>query len=96
MSRMSYLSESRIGRACICAMSDGVPKRSLVVAIVIGTILNAINQGDVLLAHKSIDWLKAALTYLVPYGVATYGAVSLQLRNRPRIVPERPVGSDST
>ncbi|MDB6105156.1 MAG: hypothetical protein JWO52_5155, partial [Gammaproteobacteria bacterium] len=32
-------------RLCV---SDGVPKRSLLVAIVVGTVLNLINQGDAL------------------------------------------------
>ena len=44
--------------------------------IVVGTILTAINQGDVILAGEQPDYLKAALTYLVPYCVATYGAVT--------------------
>jgi hypothetical protein len=63
-----------------CATSEGVPRRSLVVAIVVGTILNAINQGDVLLAGHVLNWSKIVLTYLVPYAVSTYGAVSFQLR----------------
>jgi hypothetical protein len=63
-----------------CATAEGVPRRSLVVALVVGTLLNAINQGDVLLAGHALNWSKIVLTYLVPYCVATYGAVSFQLR----------------
>jgi hypothetical protein len=63
-----------------CAVAEGVPRRSLVVAIVVGTVLNAINQGDVLLAGLALNWSKILLTYLVPYFVSTYGAVSYQLR----------------
>ena len=33
--------------ACRHAVSDGIPLRSLYAAIVVGTILNLINQGDV-------------------------------------------------
>ncbi len=51
-----------------------IVKRSLAVAAVVGTVLNAINQGDVLLAGGAVDWLKAGLTYLVPFCVASYGA----------------------
>jgi hypothetical protein len=29
--------------ACRCAVSDGVPRRSLVVALVVGSVLNLIN-----------------------------------------------------
>lgn len=51
--------------------------RSTVVALIVGTVLLAINQGDVLLAGKW-DWTlawKAPLTYLVPFVVATWGAL---------------------
>ena len=67
--------------ACRCAFSDGVPRRSFFVALVVGTVLNLINQGDALLAATPINWFKIVLTYFVPYAVCTYGAVSLQLRN---------------
>jgi hypothetical protein len=67
-------------RACLCAVSDGVPRRSLYVALIVGTMLNLINQGDALLGAVSFDWLKAMLTYFVPYAVCTYGAISHQLR----------------
>ena len=50
--------------------------RSLMVGIVVGTLLNAINQGDALLAGATINWFKVALTYCVPFCVATYGAWS--------------------
>jgi hypothetical protein len=67
-------------RACLCAVSDGVPRRSHYLALVVGTVLNLINQGDALLGMASINWLKLILTYCVPYVVCTYGAVSYQLR----------------
>jgi len=35
-------------------------------------LLVAINQGDVLIGGGDIAWLKLVLTYMVPYGVATY------------------------
>jgi hypothetical protein len=66
--------------ACRCAISDGVPRRSLYVALIVGTVLNLINQGDALLGMASINWLKLILTYCVPYVVCTYGAVSYRLR----------------
>ena len=62
------------------AISEGVPRRSLWMAVVIGTLLNLINQGDRLLAGQSLDLLKLALTYVVPYFVSTYGAVSFRLQ----------------
>jgi hypothetical protein len=64
------------------ALSDGIPLRSFYVAIVVGTILNLINQGDALFGHASINWIKIVLTYFVPYAVSTYGAVSYRLSNQ--------------
>ena len=64
----------------VCALSEGVPRRSLWVALVVGTILNLVNQGDALVASRPLDLVKLALTYLVPYFVCTYGAVSYRLR----------------
>jgi hypothetical protein len=61
------------------ALSDGIPRRSLLVAIIVGTILNLINQGDALFGAASVSWTKLFLTYLVPYAVSTYGAVSYRL-----------------
>jgi hypothetical protein len=62
-----------------CAIAPGVPRRSLAAAVLVGTILNLINQGDALFAGRSLDWLKLLLTYIVPYCVATYGAVAFRL-----------------
>ena len=49
-------------------------RRSLTVALVVGTALNLINQGDALLIAGAIVWWKLLLTYLVPFGVASYGS----------------------
>jgi hypothetical protein len=49
------------------------------VALVVGTILNLINQGDALLDGRTLDLTKIALTFAVPYCVATYGAVSYRM-----------------
>ncbi len=75
---MNELSKWKI--ACRCAVSEGVSRRSFYVALVVGTILNLINQGDAILGAGSVDWLKLILTYFVPYAVCTYGAVSAQTR----------------
>jgi hypothetical protein len=58
--------------------------RSLAVASVVGTLLLIINQGDVLLSASwphALLW-KIPLTYLVPFLVATWGAlVNSRVRN---------------
>jgi hypothetical protein len=63
----------------VYATTGGVPRRSLIAAVIVGTILNLINQGDALFGDKTIDWVKLLLTYLVPYCVTTYGAVSFRI-----------------
>ncbi len=66
------------------AFSDGTPRCSMQVALVVGTILNAINQGDALLGGGPVVWWKLVLTYCVPYFVCTYGAVTSRLRSEGR------------
>ena len=55
--------------------SDGIPKRSFWVAVIVGTILNIINQGDYMMLGDPINLFKIA----VPFCVATYGAVTARL-----------------
>ena len=52
-------------------------KRSVIAALVVGTVLTALNQGDNLLAGIWSDALywKIPLTYCVPFLVSTYGAL---------------------
>ena len=58
------------------ATSEGTPGYALVMGLIVGTILTVINQGDVILAGEMPNLIKAVLTYMVPYCVATYGAVT--------------------
>lgn len=57
------------------ALQKRIVVDSLKVMIVVGTILNLINQGDRLLALEDIQWFKFFLTYSVPYLVSTYASV---------------------
>ena len=58
------------------ALQGGYLRRALVVALVVGTALNAINQPEAIFGASSIVWWKAVLTYLVPFFVATYATYS--------------------
>lgn len=60
------------------ALRKDVVLRGLKVGGIVGTILVAINQGDLLLAGTvSVEALwKISLTYCVPYCVSTYASVS--------------------
>lgn len=57
------------------ALSGPVLRRSLAIALIVGSILNLINQGDYVMDGQ-VNWLKLALTYCVPFCVSTYGAYS--------------------
>jgi hypothetical protein len=66
------------------AASRSVVTRALKIALVVGTILGAINHGDKLLlmlldpmsmALSAGDLVKIVVTYLVPYSVSTYSSV---------------------
>lgn len=63
-----------------CSLVDrGIVARSTRVALVVGTALVALNQGDVLLSGDfpwAQGWYKLLLTYVVPFGVSTYGALA--------------------
>ena len=48
--------------------------RSLRVALLIGTILNLINQGPEIFSGHWPVWWKLVLTYLTPFAVASYGS----------------------
>jgi hypothetical protein len=52
--------------------------RAIKVAIVVGTILGAINYADKLILGTMVptDWVKLGLTYLVPYCVSLYSALA--------------------
>lgn len=69
-------------RVASLAFADGIPKRALTVALIVGTILNLINQGDALVTGAAVNWFKVALTYMVPYCVNTHGAVTVALRRK--------------
>ncbi|MEM7171059.1 MAG: nitrate/nitrite transporter NrtS [Pseudomonadota bacterium] len=69
----------RITRWFALSVSDGVPKRSATVALIVCPLLTAINQGDHVLAGEPLNWWKVALTFVVPYVVATVGAVGAKV-----------------
>lgn len=64
------------------ALTRTVLARSLRASLVVGTVLTALNQGDLLLVgtFPAALWWKIPLTYLVPFLVATYGALGVPPR----------------
>ncbi len=79
------------------AFSAGCVRRSLIMALVVGPILTVINQGDSLVSEVPFNVWKAALTFVVPYVVATVSAVATQqsapCRPAPCQAAEPPLGS---
>lgn len=61
----------RLWRASI---STPIVNSSLKISLVVGTVLNLINQGENLLHSESISWFHLLFNYLVPYLVASYSA----------------------
>ena len=62
-------------------------RRSLTIALIVGAILTAINQGNLIVQGDfpaALAW-KVPLTYAVPYCVATTGAI-LNARRDLRVV----------
>lgn len=60
------------------ALNPQTVKRSIKVAIVVGTILGLINHSNALIngTFNTTRTIQVLTTYLVPYLVATYGAAS--------------------
>ncbi len=59
-------------------------KRSAIASVVVGTILTALNQGDLLVSgqwNSALYW-KIPLTYCVPFLVASYGALTNSQRKK--------------
>lgn len=59
------------------AFTPKVSARAARVALIVGTVLIAINHGDKILTGGMTTgaWVKCMLTYLVPYAVSTYSSV---------------------
>jgi hypothetical protein len=71
------------GIPAVC-LHPGHLRKTVAVALIVGTLLFFINQFDVVLAgHAStLTWLKVGLTYVVPFCVSNYG-VLVATRRRP-------------
>lgn len=65
-----------------CALERRTVVTAFKLAMVVGTLLVIINQGEAVFGDANVNWLKLVLTYLVPYGVSTYTSVSKDLAAR--------------
>lgn len=62
------------------AFSWPIVGAALRVALLVGTVLNMINQGPAMVAGEGLSWMHLALNYFVPYCVASYSGASVQVR----------------
>ena len=67
-----------------CTMPH-IRRRCGAVALVVGTILNLINQGDALFGAAELSLTKMLFTYLVPYFVCAYGAITAIAQKVPKV-----------
>ena len=74
------------------ALSGPVRRRAIKVALIVGTILLAINHGDAILRGDlpPLRWLRMILTVAVPYVVSTVSAVGAILDLRSDFKREQP------
>ena len=70
--------QGRLPHCLMCALRwPPLLKRSLVICLVVGTLLTAINQGNFIVSgdfQQAMAW-KIPLTYMVPFVVATTGGL---------------------
>ncbi len=75
------------------AFEKRILRRAAKVALLVGVLLNLINQGEHILSLSfgSVHLVKLILTFIVPYLVSTYTAVALHLSFKPGTVSLIPV-----
>ena len=56
--------------------------RAIKIAIVVGFVLNIINQGELIFAFEfdKINFFKFGLTFIVPFCVSMYTAISMKIK----------------
>jgi len=66
---------------CGLIVSKAIILRASKVSLIVGSILNLINQGEFIFAldFTHLSFTKFLLTYFVPYSVTTYTAISMKL-----------------
>ena len=79
---------------CTLALSPSVIKRAVKVSLIVGTLLNVINQEEVFatLSFETLNLSKLLLTYLVPYSVTTYTAIAMKVEFQ--IGTKSPINAD--
>ncbi len=74
--------KSRIGPLATCALQRPVWLGGIRVSLVVGTILNLVNQGPAILAGHEPGWVGLLLNHLIPFCVSVYSGARVAARNR--------------
>lgn len=76
---------SHAGQALGLVLGGRTARKALPIAMVVGVVLSAVNQGDVILAGDSTTgtWIRVAINFVVPYVVASVGYLSGRRRTTP-------------
>lgn len=69
---------SSIGEALALVSSGPILRRSLIVALIVGTLLSVINQLSVITSGEATGatWVRIAANYAIPFVVSSIGALS--------------------
>lgn len=76
---MQDQNSQRTRRLASLAFGDGTLRKAVLTALVVGTLLIAINHGETILKGQYPPLIKVLLTYCVPFCVTIWGAVSGKL-----------------
>ncbi len=80
---MKYICKGDGMKTVLCAaVSASVAKNSLKIALVVGSVLNLINQSENFFHGGDISWELLLLNYFVPYCVASYSAARNETDSR--------------
>jgi len=81
---MSVVKESNDSLFCLLFAKPQL-KMALIIAFIVGTILNLINQGHLLSALDKVNWVNIVLTYCVPFCVATFSSALSTTKHKKKL-----------
>lgn len=71
--------------------APGILRNAAKVSLMVGTVLNLVNQGPQLLAGQGVQASRALLNFLVPFCVAAYSGARAMASKRAPGRPQRPI-----
>lgn len=68
----------------LAACSPKIRSGAIKVAVVVGCVLNLINQWHAIWGDAEVVWVHVALNFMVPFCVSSYSAAKNQLSRKDR------------